>query len=95
MKVTNKAIASHFAKAKACHPEFLLIYRNGEQCTCYGTDAAIVSRMFNVPLGDMPTSCDGESLQWAELPGALERCLRRLISAGHRAAICEPVTVNS
>ncbi len=84
--MTTPMMQQH-AEAKERHPGMLLLFRAGDFYELFFEDAEIVSRVLNIAL----TTRDGK-IPMAGFPHhALEVHLRRLLKAGHRAAICEQV----
>src|SRR2546421_693839 len=74
-------------EAKERHPGMILLFRAGDFYELFYEDAEIVSRVLNIAL----TSRDGK-VPMAGFPHqALETHLRRLLSAGHRVAVCDQV----
>jgi DNA mismatch repair protein MutS len=74
---------SLYLEAKERHPGMISLIRDGDAYHMFGTDAEIVG-----------TVCDLCVLpgRWAGLHvNMLEGCLRKLLQAGHRVAICDQV----
>ena len=73
--------------ARAAHPEMILLYRVGDFYELYDDDATRIGDY----LGLRVVTRSGEPM--AGFPHqVLEKYLTRLLNAGHRVAICEPVT---
>src|SRR5215510_14881805 len=80
-----------YREAKERHPGMLLLFRAGDFYEMFHEDAEVVSRVLGIAL----TSRDGK-IPMAGFPHhALEVHLRKLLRAGHRAAICDQVEVAS
>jgi DNA mismatch repair protein MutS len=74
-------------EAKERHPGMLLLFRAGDFYELFYEDAEVVARVLNIAL----TTRDGK-IPMAGFPHhSLEPHLRKLLRAGHRAAICEQV----
>jgi DNA mismatch repair protein MutS len=64
----------------------LLLFRSGEVYELFYEDAEVVSRLLGVPLGRR------HKAPHCALPHhALEAHLKKLLRAGHRVAVCDPV----
>src|SRR5262245_6116664 len=76
-----------YEEAKARHPGMLLLFRMGDFFETFGDDAELVSRVLGLTL----TSRD-KTIPMAGFPHhQLEPYLRKLLTAGHRAAVCDQV----
>src|SRR5436305_6414365 len=76
-----------YEEAKARHPGMLLLFRMGDFFETFGDDAELVSRVLGLTL----TSRD-KTIPMAGFPHhQLEPYLRKLLTAGHRVAVCDQV----
>jgi DNA mismatch repair protein MutS len=76
-------------KLKAAHPEFVHFFRVGDFIQLYGDDAGVAVRV----IGCVPVTRkddDGEHLMTGFPADQLEKCLRKMIAAGHKCAVCDP-----
>lgn len=74
-----------YADAKARHPEMVLLFRMGDFYESFNEDAELLARVLNLTL----THRDN-IMPMAGFPHhSLEQHLRKLLSDGHRVAICE------
>jgi DNA mismatch repair protein MutS len=77
-----------FLESKKRHPGMILLIRDGDAYHMFGTDAEIVANVCDLSV--FPAH-HGES-PWAGFPGdMLEGCLKKLLKAGHRVAICDQI----
>ncbi|HXW72415.1 MAG TPA: DNA mismatch repair protein MutS [Methylocella sp.] len=82
---------AQYGAIKAEHAEFLLFYRMGDFYELFFDDAEVAARALNIVLTKRGKH-DGEDIPMCGVP--VERAddyLHRLISQGHRVAICEQV----
>src|SRR5437773_7876 len=76
-----------YREAKERHPGMILLFRAGDFYELFHEDAEIVSRVLSIAL----TTRDGK-IPMAGFPHhALEIHLRKLLTSGHRVAICDQV----
>jgi DNA mismatch repair protein MutS len=79
---------SLYLEAKERHPGMILLIRDGGAYHMFGTDAETVANVCDLSV--FPAH-HGEA-PWAGFPAdMLEGCLRKLLHAGHRVAICDQV----
>ncbi len=77
-----------YLEAKERHPGMILLIRDGDAYHMIGTDAETVANVCDLSVfpahhGQAP---------WAGFPAdMLEGCLKKLLKAGHRVAICDQV----
>jgi DNA mismatch repair protein MutS len=77
-----------YREAKERHPGMLLLFRMGDFYELFFDDAEVAARMLGLTL----TSRDGGKTPMAGFPHhQLEGYLRKILHAGHRAAICDQV----
>jgi len=82
-------IQKAYAKTKAEHPAFVLLFRVDDFIQLHGEDVGVAVRT----LGCVPvtrTDEGGEHLMTGFPASQLERCLKRLIAAGHKCAVLDP-----
>src|SRR5262249_6659666 len=76
-----------YREARARHPGMLLLFRMGDFYELFDSDAELAARVLGLTL----TSRD-KTIPMAGFPHhALDNHLRKLLSAGHRVAICDQV----
>src|SRR3954453_23489847 len=76
-----------YRQAKEGHPGMLLFFRMGDFFEMFDDDAEVASRVLGLTL----TSRD-KQIPMAGFPHhQLESYLRKLLHAGHRVAVCDPV----
>jgi DNA mismatch repair protein MutS len=77
-----------YLEAKERHPGMILLIRDGDAYHLFGTDAETVANVCDLSVfpahhGQAP---------WAGFPAdMLEGCLKKLLKAGHRVAICDQI----
>src|SRR6266478_5267419 len=77
-----------YLEAKERHPGMILMVRGGEAYHMFGTDAETVASVCELSV--FPAHHGIPS--WAGFPDdMLEACLRKLLKAGHRGAICDQI----
>lgn len=79
-----------YLEAKARHPGMLLMFRTGDFMELFGEDAEAAAKTLGLTL---TTQGDGDNhTPMAGFPHhCLEAYLHKLLKAGHRVAICEPI----
>lgn len=76
---------------KVRHPDAIIIFRVGDFYECYGDDAKIASDVLDLTLVNATRS--GEEIKLVGFPHhSLDIYLPKLVRAGNRVAICEPLT---
>ena len=76
---------------QARHPGMLLLFRMGDFFELFGPDAIVAAKTCGLTLTTR-TLAPGESTDFAGFPHhSLELNLHKLLKAGHRVAVCEPV----
>ena len=74
-----------YAKFKQAHPDCILFFRLGDFYEMFGRDAVLVHRLLAITLTERT-----KGLPMAGVPfHAAEGYIRRLVSMGHRVAVCE------
>src|SRR5438105_4031144 len=76
-----------FRAAKERYPNVLLLFKTGDFYQTFDADAQTAGRV----LGLAPTVSDGIDAMLGFPHSRLQEYLAKLIRAGHRVAICEPV----
>ena len=85
-------LPQHYHDAKARHRGMVLLFRRGESYEAYGEDANTLAALLDVSLEQKADKETGEKVYTAAFPQhALENCLRVLLKADHRVAICDQV----
>src|SRR5206468_4881458 len=85
--MTLTPMMQQYREAKERHPGMLLLFRMGDFYELFDADAELVSRVLGLTL----TSRD-KTIPMAGFPHhQLEPYLRKLLSAGHRVAVCDQV----
>ncbi len=80
-----------FDQFKSQHPGYVLFFRIGDFYECFHDDAKLLAKVVGVHLTSR-TIATGQVIPMAGVPfHAVEQYLRRMIAAGHKCAICEPV----
>lgn len=74
-----------YARIKAEHPQALLLFRLGDFYELFFDDAVVASQLLDIVL----TSRDGQTPMCGVPYHAWEQYVHRLVTAGHRVAICE------
>jgi DNA mismatch repair protein MutS len=76
-----------YREAKERHPGMILMFRVGDFYELFDTDAETASRVLGLPL-----TVRDKVFPMAGFPHhSLENCLRKLLHAGHRVAICDQI----
>jgi hypothetical protein len=77
-----------YQEFKKKYPGYVLFFRMGDFYELFWDDAKLASKVLGIPL---TTRCGpGEPIPMAGVPyHALETSLRKMIAAGHKAAVCE------
>src|ERR1700687_3678816 len=84
---TETPVMRQYREAKDRHPDMLLLFRMGDFFEPFDADVETAARVLGLTL----TSRD-KTIPMAGFPHhALDRHLRKLLSAGHRVAICDQV----
>lgn len=90
MNINRNIIASaaiQFGDMKKRCPDFLFIFRDGERGFALNGDAEDLRKICGLPLIELEIG-----MPIVEIDGqAIELVLRRLIAAGKRCAVCDPV----
>lgn len=76
-------------QAKQAQPELLILVRVGDGYDTFGTDSETIAQVCGLRLVKHKTGSPMVMIQEDEL----ETCLRQLLVAGHRVAICEKTDV--
>lgn len=80
-----------FHQLKAKHPEFVLLFSVDGQYVAFDGDALAVIHQMGHGANQLTVTDDSYKMA-ASIPAAdVEKCLRRMIAAGHKCAICEAV----
>lgn len=90
----NQALLAQIKHYKDSAPDALLVFRVGDFYELYGKDAQEASGILNliVTKSRSMKQEDGENLEYLGFPhSALDKYLPKMIRAGHRIAIVEPV----
>lgn len=90
----NQALLAQIKHYKDSAPDALLVFRVGDFYELYGKDAQEASGILNliVTKSRSMKQEDGENLEYLGFPhSALDKYLPKIIRAGHRVAIVEPV----
>jgi hypothetical protein len=91
MKLPKKplTIREQYDKAKAVHPDMLLLFRIGDSYQLFGEDAKTAARVLGLTV---TCASSDESWPMAGVPHhQLEGYLQKLIREGFKVAICEQV----
>jgi DNA mismatch repair protein MutS len=79
-------IIQQYHAAKRTHPNMLLLFREGDLYQLFDDDAKTVANLLGL------TMTTSDTIPTTTFPhDALEAHLRKLLKAGYRVAICEPV----
>ena len=82
----KSTLVEQYQKAKATHPDLLLLFRMGDFYELFGPDAELAARVLGL------TVTKKNDLPMAGFPHhQLEAYLHKLLKEGHRVAICEQV----
>lgn len=85
--MTLTPMMAQYQEAKERHPGMLLLFRMGDFYELFGEDAEVAARVLGLTL----TSRD-KTVTMAGFPHhSLEMHLRKLLTAGHRVAVCDQV----
>src|SRR3954452_19577899 len=76
-----------YREAKAQHPGMLLLFRMGDFYETFEDDAELAARVLGLTL----TSREKQVPRGGSPHHQLENCLRKLLHAGHRVAVCDQV----
>lgn len=90
----NQALLAQIKHYKDSAPDALLVFRVGDFYELYGKDAQEASGILNLVVTKSRSMKqeDGENLEYLGFPhSALDKYLPKMIRAGHRVAIVEPV----
>jgi DNA mismatch repair ATPase MutS len=79
-----------YKQFKKEHPDFLLLFHVGKEYEAFEADAITLKRVLGTPVLQADRYAVGLMMS-AVAADALEINLRKLIAAGHKVAICEPV----
>ncbi|HMF54745.1 MAG TPA: DNA mismatch repair protein MutS [Pyrinomonadaceae bacterium] len=88
----NTPLHKQYLEIKRRHPDAILLFRIGDFYETFDDDARLVSKELNIVLTSKPM---GKNMRvpLAGIPyHSLERHLSKLISCGHRVAICEQLS---
>ena len=92
-KVQNNkpnGLMRQYREIKAQYPDALLLFRTGENYELYAQDAVDANQILNI--GSSTTNRLGEQTSFAKIPyQALDSFLPKLVRAGRRVAICDPI----
>lgn len=84
----TQEIQKQYNELKAKHPNALLLFRCGDFYECYNEDAVTCSKVLGITL----TVRTADKVKMAGFPyHALDVYLPKLIRAGRRVAICDPL----
>jgi DNA mismatch repair protein MutS len=85
-------VRRQYERMKAQIPDGILLFRMGDFYETFGDDAEVTARELNIVLTSREMG-RGHRMQMAGVPvAALEGHLAKLISAGHRVAVCEQMS---
>ena len=79
----------HYFSIKAQHPEALLLYRVGDFYETYSDDAVLASKVLGLVLTRRSNGDKGDTPMAGFPHHAIETYLQKLVSAGHKVAICD------
>ena len=79
----------HYFSIKAQHPEALLLYRVGDFYETYSDDAVLASKVLGLVLTKRSNGDKGDTPMAGFPHHAIETYLQKLVSAGHKVAICD------
>jgi len=80
-----------YREAKAKHPDMLVLFRMGDFYELFEEDAEIGAKLLGLTITSRQNG-DGYLMLMTGFPyHQLEQYLRKLIAAGKRVAVCEPV----
>ncbi len=81
---------AQYLEMKQQHPDALLLFRMGDFYETFDGDAETVAGVLGIALTSRPMGRDEGRVPLAGIPyHALDRYLDRLLTAGHRVALCE------
>lgn len=91
-KEMESPIMKQFNDLKKKHPDALLLFRCGDFYETYHEDAQAVAKILGITLTKRNNGGSGDSTYMAGFPPhALDTYLPKLIRAGKRVAICDPL----
>lgn len=83
-------LMEQYSEIKKQYPNALLLFRMGDDYELYAQDAVDASKILNI--GSSTTNRLGEQTIFAQFPyQALDSFLPKLVRAGRRVAICDPI----
>ncbi len=89
--IPDETLAGQFDEMKKRHPDAILLFRTGDTYMTYRQDADKASSVLGIELRERPLP-DNTTIRTAGFPyHALDTYLPRLVRAGLRVAICEPL----
>ena len=89
-----ETIIEQFKNMKEEYPDAILLFRCGDFYETYMDDATTAAKVLGITLtrSTKQNEDDGRGLRMAGFPYfRLEECMRKLIRAGHRIAICDQI----
>ncbi len=79
-------IFKQYEKAKAAYPDGILLFRMGDFYEAFDDDAPVVAAVLKLSLTQR-----GEQVMVGFPYHCLDRSVKQLVAAGHRAVVVEPV----
>jgi DNA mismatch repair protein MutS len=86
---TTESNMDQFRHFKERYPTCVLFFRMGDTYELFHDDAVLIHEMLGAPMERMP---DGTPVARVSRD-AVENWLRRMIMAGYRCAVCDPVNL--